>query len=58
MVLQGLQAPSPVNQSPNDQIWRDEELARAMQVNCLSEFVLPGCLDVILHCRSYQSGHS
>ncbi len=41
MVLQGLQAPSPVNQSPNDQIWRDEELARAMQVNPLSDFVLP-----------------
>lgn len=32
-LLQGLQAPSPVNRSPNDQIWRDEELARAMQVS-------------------------
>ena len=33
VLSQGLQAPSPVNHSPNDQIWRDEELARAVQVS-------------------------
>lgn len=30
--MQGLQAPAPVDHSPNDQVWRDEELARAVQV--------------------------
>ena len=37
--VQGLQAPSPVSQSANDQVWRDEELARALQVryrDCLT----------------------
>ena len=37
--VQGLQAPSPVSQSANDQVWRDEELARALQVklrDCLA----------------------
>ena len=44
LLLQGLHAPSPVNHSPNDQIWRDEELARAMQVSsspCLALHRVP-----------------
>ena len=46
--LQGLHAPSPVNQSPNDQIWRDEELARAMQVSreCIDACHVVTCLCV------------
>ena len=42
-IVQGLQAPAPVDHSPNDQVWRDEELARAVQVimplnNCHDAF--------------------
>ncbi|CAK0734274.1 hypothetical protein CVIRNUC_000408 [Coccomyxa viridis] len=33
----GLQAPSPVSQSANDQVWRDEELARALQAQLNAE---------------------